>query len=262
MARKRRTRSENAKRLNDFLRRNKAVIAALAITALAVAAAAFWLNDFLCSAPYFDVKKIEIAKAGSLYPQKEYFSLEYPVNFFTADPVALSRRIKQAHPEYQIVIITKSLPNRIVATIKNREAVARIKVGKVLPVDFDGVIVSETANVETLPLITGLESQLTDPKAGTKVKSKRLSVALDILGQIYSRREFSKSRVETVNMTYPAKAFFVMDGMTVTIGNTDFERKLDLLTEALGNPDVDRSRIDSVDLRFTDAAVTFKSGKK
>jgi len=266
MARKRRTNSETSKQFNDFMKRNKIAVTALVIFALTVIAAALWLNNFLCSASCFEVKKVEIVKPGregGLYIQKEYFNLEYPVNFFTVDTVMLSRKIKEAHPEFQIVVISKFLPNRIVANIKDREAVARIKVGKVLPVDFDGVIVSDTGNLDSLPLITGLESQLANPKAGTRVKSKRLNTALvDILGRIYSRKEFRKSVVKTIDMSYSDKAFFVMDGITIVIGNSDFDDKLDALAATLGNPKVDKSKVDSIDLRFTDAAVTFKPEKK
>lgn len=269
MARKRRTNPEASKQFRDLMKRNKAAVTALVIFALAVIAAGMWLNNFLCSASCFEVKKVEIVKPGregNLYIQKEYFNLEYPVNFFAVDPVMLSRKIKEAHPEFQIVVLTKFLPNRIVANIKDREAVARIKVGKApagVPVDFDGVIVSDTGSLEALPLITGLESQLTNPKAGTRVKSKRLNMALvDILRRLYSRKEFRRSAVETIDMTYPDKAFFVMDGITIVIGNSDFDNKLGTLAATLGNPRVDKSRVDSIDLRFTDAAVTFKPEKK
>lgn len=269
MARKRRANPEASKQFRDFMKRNKAAVTALVILALAIIAAGLWLNNFFCSAPCFEVKKVEIVKAGrggNLYLQKEYFNLEYPVNFFKADSVVLAKKIKAAHPEFQIVVITKFLPNRIVANIRDREAVARIKVGKTpagVPVDFDGVIVSDTGNPEALPLITGLESQLMNPKAGTRVKSKRLNTALiDILRRIYSRKEFRRSTVETIDMTYPDKAFFVIDGIKVVVGNSDFDRKLDALAATLGNPRVDRSRIDSIDLRFTDAAVTFKPEKR
>ncbi len=265
MARKRKSGSGASKRVNDFIKRNKVAVAVLAIFALALIAAGLWFNNFLSAAPCFEVKKVEIVKPGregNLYIQKEYFNLEYPVNFFTVDTETLAGKIKAAHPEFQIVIISKFLPNRIVANIKDREAVARIRVGKVLTVDFDGVIVSDTGNLDSLPLITGLESQLTNPKAGTRVKSRRISTALDILQRIYSRKEFRKSEVGTVDMTYPDKAFFVMDGMTIVVGNNDFDRKLDSLAAALSNSKVDRSKIDSIDLRFTDAAVTFKPEKK
>ena len=265
MARKRRSNPEASKQFNGFMKRNKAAVTALAIIALAAIGGAIWLNDFLSSAPVFEIKKVEIVKPGregSLCIQREYFNLEYPVNFFTVDSAMLSRKIKQAHPEYRIVVITKFLPNRIVATIKDREAVARIKVAKILPVDFDGVIVSDTGNLDPLPLITGLESQLANPKAGTRVKSRRLDTALDIIQIVYARKEFRNLDIATIDMSYPDKAFFVMNGMTIIIGNSDFERKLDALAATLANPKVDRSKIDSVDLRFTDAAVTFKPEKK
>ena len=264
MARKKRS-LETSKHVNDFIKRNKVTVIAFAVFVLVVIAAGLLLKNFLCNASCFEVKKVEIVKPGregSLYRQKEYFNLEYPVNFFTVDTAALAGKIKEAHPEFQIVVLTKFLPNRIVANIKDREAVARIRVGKVLPVDFDGVIVSDHGNLDALPLITGLESQLTNPKVGTRMKSRRISTALDILQRIYSRKEFRKSSVTAIDMTYPDKAFFVMDGMTIVIGSSDFDGKLDSLAGALGNPKVDRSKIDSIDLRFTDAAVTFKPEKK
>ncbi|MDD4879209.1 MAG: hypothetical protein PHR22_01980 [Candidatus Omnitrophica bacterium] len=265
MARKRKSGSEASKQFSGFMKRNRVAVTAVVVLALAVTAAGLWLKDFICTAAPFEVKKVEIVKPGkegNLYIQKEYFNLEYPVNFFTVDTAALAGKIKSAHPEFQIVVITKFLPNRIVAKIRDREAAAKIRVGKVLPVDFDGVIVSDTGSLDPLPLITGLESQLTDPKTGTKVKSRRLATALDILQRIYSRKEFRNSAVEAVDMTYPDKAFFVMDGMTIVVGKNDLDRKLDSLAAALDNPKVDRSKIDSIDLRFTDAAVTFKPEKK
>lgn len=266
MARKRKnSNSEAAKQFTGFLKRNKAAIAAFAVVALAVTGASLWLNNFFCSASCFSVGKIEIVKPGregAYSLQREYFRLEYPVNIFTADPVMLSKKIKEEHPEFQIVVITKFLPDRIVATIKDREAVARIKVAKVLPIDFEGVIVADSGDIESLPIITGLESQLANPKVNTKVKSKRLNSALNILRQIYSRDEFRRSEIESIDMLYPEKASFGMDGMTVVIGNDDIDGRLDALALAFSNPRLDRARIDSIDLRFTDPVVTFKPEKR
>lgn len=265
MARKRKNSNEPAKQLNEFVKKNKAGIAAFAVVTLVAAGAAFWLNDFFFSAPCFSVDKIEIVKPGregAYHLQKEYFRLEYPVNIFTADSSVLSRKIKDKHPEYQIVVITKFLPDRIAATIKDREAVARIKVAKVLPIDFEGVVVSDSGNLESLPLITGLESQLANPKSGTKVKSKRLSTALNILKQVYSKAEFRKFSVETVDVSYPEKAYFIIGGVNIILGSGDIEGKLDVLASVLNDPKLDKSKIDSIDLRFTDPVVTFKPEKK
>ncbi|MFA5334973.1 MAG: cell division protein FtsQ/DivIB [Candidatus Omnitrophota bacterium] len=265
MARKRKNSNESARQFNEFLKKNKAGIAAFAVIILVAAGAAFWLSDFFLNSPSFSVDKIEIVKPGregAYRLQNEYFRLEYPVNIFTADPSVLSGKIKSKHPEYQIVVITKFLPDRIAATIKDREAVARIKVAKILPIDFDGVVVSDSGNPESLPLITGLESQLANPKAGTKVKSKRLNIALNILRQVYSRVEFRGSSIATVDITYPEKAFFVIDGMNIVLGSGDMGGKLDVLASIFNDPKLDKSRIDSIDLRFTDPVVTFKPEKK
>ncbi len=265
MARKRKNTNGSAKQLGEFLKKNKVPIAAFAVIVLVATGAAFWLSDFFCTSPCFSVDKIEVVKPGregAYRLQKEYFRLEYPVNIFTADPAALSRKIKEKHPEYQIVVITKFLPDRIAATIKDRAAAAKIKVAKVLPIDFEGVVVSDSGSMESLPLITGLESQLANPKPGTKVKSKRLAAALNILKQVYSRAEFRKSFVETVDVTYPDKASLIMDGMDITVGSGDIEGKLDLLASLITDPKLDKAKVDSIDLRFTDPVVTFKPEKK
>jgi len=209
MARKRKNSNEAVKRFGEFMKENKVAVAAFLVVALVVTGAFIWFNDFFRSSDCFSVDKVEIVKPGregAYRLQKEYFRLEFPVNIFTVDPSMLAAKIKKKHPEYQIVVITKFLPDRIIATIKDREAVARIKVAKVLPIDFDGVVVSETENLDSLPLITGLESQLADPKPGTKVKSKRLNAALGILKQLYSMGEFRDSQIGSLNMTYPDKA--------------------------------------------------------
>ena len=264
MARKRRAgNSEAAKQFGDFLKRHKAPIAGFTVFILIITGAVMWIGNFLTSAPCFEVNKIEVVRAGregGLYVQKEYFQPGFPVNIFTVDPVMLSNKIKEGHPEYQVVVITKFLPDRIIATIKDREAVAKIKVARVLPIDFEGVVVSDPGELDSLPLITGLESQLVNPKEGSRVKSKRLNAALDILRAVYSRKDFRRSVIETIDMSYPDKAFFRMDGITVIIGNTDLEKRLDALAAALSK--VDKAKTDTIDLRFTDSAVTFKPEKK
>jgi cell division septal protein FtsQ len=265
MARKRKNSNEAVKRLGEFMKENKAAIAAFLVIILILTGGFLWLNDFFRSSDYFSVDKIEVVKPGregAYRLQKEYFRLEFPVNIFTVDPAILAAKIKQKHPEYQIVVITKFLPDRIIATIKDREAVARIKVARVLPVDFDGVVVSETANLDSLPLITGLESQLADPKPGTKVKSKRLNTAMGILKQLYSTGEFRDSQVGVLNMTYPEKASVSVDGITVILGSGDIQGKLDVLASILGDPELDKTKVDSIDLRFTDPVMTFKPEKK
>ena len=265
MARKRKTNSEVSKQFSGFMKRNKTAVTAFFVIALLIAAAAVWLNNFLCSASCFEISKVEVVKPGregGLYKQREYFNLGYPVNFFTVDPSSLSKKIKEAHPEYQIVVITKFLPNRVVATIKDRQAVARIKFGTLLTVDFDGIVVADSGNSNLLPLITGLESSLTNPKAGVRIKSKRLPAALNMLQLIYSRNEFRRMEVTNIDMTYPDKAFFEIDGIKVVTGNTDFEGKLDSLAEVFANSKVDKGKVDLIDLRFTDPTVTFKPENK
>lgn len=226
-----------------------------------------WLRDFFLTSSYFDCKKIEImkqSKGGGLQARREYFELNYPVNIFAADPTILSEKIKKAHPEFQIVVITKFLPNRIIATIKDRAPVARIRIGKTVTVDYDGIVVLPVpeADLELFPLITGLESQLMTPPPNAKVRSKRLAKALKILSLISERKEFGDYAVEVIDFSYPDKANFKMNGMTIVIGENDYDKKLDALALILCDPKIDRSRIDSVDLRFTDPAVTFRSEEK
>ncbi len=267
MARKRRT--AQLEFVNNFFKENRKVVVSVLLFLAVVLLASLWLRDFFLTSSYFDCKKIEImkpGKGGGLQARREYFELNYPVNIFAVDPVMLSEKIKESHSEFQIVVITKFLPNRIIATIKDRSPIARIRIGKTLMVDYDGIVVLPVpdTDLESFPLIIGLESQLADPRPGTKVKSRRLAKALKMLSLIAAKKEFKDYAVETIDFSYPDKANFKMSGMTIVIGDNgnEYYRKLDALAQALSNPKIDRSRVDSIDLRFTDPAVTFRPEKK
>lgn len=265
MARKRRAvQLEFVKEGKDFLKKNKTAVFGVFLFLAVVIAGIIWLNDFLQTSPYFDCRAVEIIKigeGGKFEATKEFFQLSPSVNIFTADHVMLSNRIKQSHPEFQDVEIIKYLPNRIIAKIRDRRPVAKIKVGKIYQVDYEGVVLADKDS-ESLPLIIGMESQLFNPTVGRAVKSRRLTRALNILTLISERREFKDSVVSVVDLSYPEKANFKMDGITVVLGDNEYGRKLDLLARILKDPKINKSRLDSIDLRFTDVVMNTKPEKK
>ncbi len=265
MARKRRAvQLEFVKEGRDFLRKNKAAVFGVVLFLAAVTAGILWLNDFLQTSPYFDCRTVEIIKigeGGKFEAKKEFFQLTPSVNIFTADHVMLSNRIKQLHPEFQDVEIIKYLPNRIISKIRDRRPVAKIKVGKIYQVDYEGMVLADRDS-ESLPLIIGMESQLFNPTVGRTVRSRRLARALNILALISEKREFRDSVISVIDLSYPEKTNFKMDGITVVLGDNEYERKLDLLARILKDPKIDKSRLDSVDLRFTDVVMNTKPEKK
>lgn len=267
MGRRRKGQLEFLEQGGAFLKSNRKVLAGVVLFLAIVIFAVVQLNNFLHTADFFDCKEIEIIKYSSkegFEPKRDYFKLSHPVNVFEADPLALSNKIKQAHSEFQNVTVTKFLPNRLIATIVDRRAFAKIKVGKTFLIDNEGVVVSSDTGFENqvLPIITGIESRLSDPSPGKKLDSKRLSKALDILSRVQGRKEFKGSIIEAVDMTYPEKASFKMDGMVVIVGENELDRKLDALALSLQDPAIQKSRVESIDLRFTDIVFKFKPEKK
>lgn len=252
---------------SDFVGRNKrASFIALALFTLFIGAF-FWLNNFLRTASYFDCYAIEIVKLSEgegIMPKSEFFRLSPKVNIFMADPIALSKKIKQAHPQFQEVLITKYLPNRLIATIIDRKAIAKIKVGRFYQVDYEGIVLPQVSEEElkSLPLVLGLESQPFNPAIGKKFKSARLQKALNLLSLITKTGELKHSSIENVDVSYPENMTFKMDGMNVILGEGEFERKLELLSRILGDPKIDRPNVDYVDLRFTDVVIGTKQTKK
>jgi len=261
MARRRRAaKFEFMKESGDFLRKNKAAVFGVLLFLSAVIAGIVWLSDLLRNSPYFDCRAAEIIKVGEngrLEQKKEFFQLTPSVNIFTADHIMLSNRIKQSHPEYQDVEIIKYLPNRIIAKIRDRRPVAKIKAGKIYQVDYEGITLADK-DAESLPLITGLESQLFNPTIGKPVKSKRLIRGLNVLALISERREFKDSVISMVDLSYPEKTNLKMDGITVVLGDNEYGRKLDMLARIFKDPKIDKSRLDSIDFRFTDVVMNTK----
>jgi cell division septal protein FtsQ len=265
MARRRRAAQfEFVKGGGEFLKKNKLAVFGVLLFLAAVIAGIVWLNGLLQTSPYFDCSAVEIIKVGEdgrFEAKKEFFQLTPGVNIFSADHVMLSNRIKRSHPEFQDVEIIKYLPNRIIAKIRDRRPVAKIKVGRIYQVDFEGMVLSDK-DTDSLPLVIGMESQLFNPTVGKPVKSRRLARALNILALISERAEFKDSVISVVDLSYPEKANFKMDGITVVLGDNEYERKLDLLARILKDPKIDRSRLESVDLRFTDVVMKTKPEKK
>lgn len=265
MARRRRAAQfEFIKECGDFLRKNKTAVFSVLLFLAAVIAGIVWLNDILQNSTYFDCRAVEVIKVGEderLEPKKEFFQLTPSVNIFTADHITLSNRIKQSHPEYQGVEIIKYLPNRIIAKIRDRRPVAKIKVGKIYQVDFEGIALADKGT-GSLPLIIGLESQLFNPTVGKPVKSRRLARALNVLALISERREFRNLVISVVDLSYPEKTNFKMDGIIVVLGDNEYERKLDMLARILKDPKIDKLRLDSIDLRFTDVVMNTVPEKK
>ncbi|KPK40835.1 MAG: hypothetical protein AMJ78_06765 [Omnitrophica WOR_2 bacterium SM23_29] len=268
MRRKRRAlKFEFIKQSGEYVERNRrAVLIFVMLCALAIGAG-FWLHVFLRTASYFDCYAIEIIKfseSEGLRAQKEFFKLSPKINIFMADSLVLSNKIKSVHPEFQNVLITKYLPNRLIATIIDRRAVAKIKVGKFFQVDYEGMVLPQVSEkeLESLPLIIGLESQLFNPSVGKKVKSSRLLNALNLLALVSEVKEFKDSVIENIDVSYPENTTFKMDGMNIILGEGEYGKKLELLSRILDDPKIQRQDIDYVDLRFADVVFGTKPTKK
>ncbi|MFH0771887.1 MAG: cell division protein FtsQ/DivIB [Candidatus Omnitrophota bacterium] len=269
MARKRRvSQSALIKQSAEFFKKNSRALAGIILFFAIIALAFIWLNGFLKTSSCFDCGEIEIIKFGAdekpLDPQKDFFKLSRPVNIFEADSLLLSRRIKDSHPEFQNVVITKYLPDRITAMIVDRRPAAKIKIGKFHIVDLEGVVLplNFDSAAEKVPFITGLESRLFDPKVGARVNSRRLASALNALWLISTEKDLKGCEVSSVDMSCPEKANLKMDGITVILGDCEFEARLNLLGRILKDPKIDKLRINSIDLRFTDVVINTASEKK
>lgn len=266
MAKRRKT-SQVMEHGGDFLKKNKKRVAYLVLFCAVAATVGLWLSNFLHTAEFFNCGAIEIDKMSALegpVPAKDFFKLSRKVNIFEADTCVLADKIKESHAEFRNVIITKHLPNRIVATIVDRQPVAVIKIGRICEVDGDGFVLPPAAQTDPtrLPNITGLESQLFSPSVGKKLQSRRLAMALDILQRLAEMREFKGSAIESVDVTYPDKMNFKMDGVTIVIGDAEFDKRIELLAKILSDSKIDKASIDSIDLRFTDVVINTKQPKR
>lgn len=212
---------------------------------------------FLKKSAYFTIDTVRIiddSHASAL--EGETILVRYGgENIFDINIDSLFSEIRSDYPAVKDVIIKKILPNTIEINIIPRIPIAKIKNRKYFPIDKTGMVLSPETETGKLPLIIGL-SMWTRPRVGKGLEDGRVKSAISLLEALNKSSLISEYDVDTIDVSnYKNLSFCIEDGIQIKIGDEDFFAKLKKLKKTLAKPDLDKSNIRYIDLRFKDVII-------
>ena len=167
-------------------RTNKFPLKALIIPAIIlgiILALAGLSRIFFIRCPYFGLKEINIEGSS----EEKYLNIRQGLlgkNIFLLRLEGLKREIETLFPDASCELIERRLPDGLRIVLRKRQAIAQIKkAGRFYLVDRSAMImdsVSEAAFL-ALPVISGLEDKIKEPKPGYSYNIKELNNALELI---------------------------------------------------------------------------------
>lgn len=218
------------------------------------------LAAFLYTHSTFKITQLEVS--GNYFLNNSIKESIRNMNIFKINLKELSHRIIAEHPEILRAEVRRLLPDKVMIKLKHRLAFAQIEPQgysyKTLFVDKEGFILKEVdpASFNTLPKITGINTELARIREGKQSESIQLAKALLLLKEIVSfgdRVDYEVIRIDVTS--YKNLSFFMNNGIEVKIGAGNFKERINLLNRTLSELQIDSYQPEYIDLRFGDPII-------
>ncbi|MFA5093593.1 MAG: hypothetical protein WC543_06640 [Candidatus Omnitrophota bacterium] len=226
----------------------------------------------LKNSDYFKINEI-------VFSEKDLNDLSYLKghNIFSVDLDRESFYLLRKFPDYRKIRVIRVFPNRLYVDFVKRMPLAYVKLYRLFYVDRDSVLFNAPELVidPTMPVISGLETKIFGPKAGTRYDIKELRAALEIIKEIKNNRvfkDYSIKRVDiadftnisvflsfvspVVNTILPQAG--IGELLEIKIGPDHIADKLNILSSLLSQVNSDRFNIKYIDLRFKEPVIKLK----
>ncbi len=112
-------------------------------------------QSIICS-PRFTVREIELVWPRELNRPMERYHLHPPTSIFKVNLQAVANALSQRYPSTEINAVRRILPNRLLATVREKRAIGQVKVAdRYYPVDDEGKILlsGQRAPMPHLPIL-------------------------------------------------------------------------------------------------------------
>ena len=271
--RKNRSRSPSGREANSSVR----IVVLAAVILLAISLFVGYIWKALCTWDYFRVRDIVVKQDFGL-------NLNFLLgkNIFSIDLAAQADYISQFYPDAKSIKLARVLPDRIYVDVTKRTPVAAVKLYKYFAVDEDGLLFNlETpAPLDSLPVITGLETKIFGPKPGKKYNTKELFLALAIIAQANKSGVLKSYFIKKVDASSPANLSVMMTipqaapakntkqqlptaaYLEVKFGGANIRAKIKLLENIMAQEKNELYTIKYIDLRFASPVIKFNDNKK
>jgi len=227
------------------------------------------LSLWVVSLPFFTVRDV-LVRGNS---EVDLSSLRGQRIFFISLP-DVSQVLAGRYPDYEQVRVVRVLPDKLFVDFKRRIPVAMLRLQKPFCVDANSVLFSPVKgdNPMTLPLITGLEKRLLNPRSGMKYNYPQLSVALQILSALHTQKFPAGWRVQKIDAANAASVNFMLAfespvvtqgvmrqllAFEVRIGPERISQRMNILRTLLERSTERLQQLSYVDLRFNDPVLKY-----
>jgi cell division septal protein FtsQ len=219
---------------------------------------------FLERSDYFKIRSVEARGASEpnlIAIRSELLRYYKDKNIFKIDIRYIAKGFEGQYPDAKYIAVKRVLPDKLLVDLTFRRPVALLTNGKYYPVDRSGVILVNMDPMKTpdLPRIIGVDIRLAG-RPHKKNESKELEAALSLIDEIKKARFLEKYRVRLIDASdIKNLSFYLGDGgPAVIIGYENLKTRLNALRDALRDSRVILERINYIDIRFKDVAISPK----
>ena len=238
--------------------------AVIIVSFVFVILASLLVKAFLEKSDYFRLRAVDAKGAAevSLVGMRSDILRQYKDrNIFKIDLKAIAGSLEPKYPDAKEILVKRSLPDKLTVDLKFRRPVALLGSSQIYPIDREGVILVNTNSMKLkdFPMIRGIDPRLAG-KSHKKNESKNLLIALDLLDEIKRARFLDKFDVRLIDASDIKSLSFSLGtgGPVVIMGYEDFKERLNILKDALRDPRLALDKVNYIDVRFKDVAISPK----
>lgn len=234
------------------------IIAGGSIACVVGVLAVIYIGRGLKTLDYFKIKDIIMAQGI-----KADLAFLKGRNIFSLDLNKEAEGLSRLHPSYKKVRLIRVLPNRLFINFISRRPVARVRLYRYFCVDEEQVLfnIPDVSAEQELPVITGLENKISNPKPGVKYNLKELTVALNIARE--ARGFLRGYKVKSIDVaSLPAASFIIFLPqelfLEVKTGPDNLRGKINVLANLIAQAKKDFQGIEYIDLRFKEPVIKLR----
>ena len=223
-------------------------VLAFALPVPALVYGVWWAYGQVTTSPYLVIEDITVAGAQRVAAEEVLAAsgIVQGRNIFYFSKDEVLTRLK-ANPWLEAVDINRELPGTIEITVRERDAIALVKLDALYVMDSNGVIFKKYAAEEglDLPVVTGLSKE--SLASGTENLEARL---MELISVLTNRSGFNITNVSEIKIDadYGLSLFTLDEGVRLDMGMGSFEEKLASFEKILGTRDGVLKGIEAFDL--------------
>ena len=204
---------------------------------------------FLKDSDYFNITAVHCDPSLDFIKDQDLKYLKSQ-NIFSVDLIEVQERLALKYPQVTQLRIVKRFPSEIVIAAQKRIPFAQAQVaGRVLTIDANGVVISNTADPE-LPLLAGIK---TDGKValGLPLQSQNLPVGLKILKSFSRQDNLNAYKIAKLDIGNLSEIVLLMSNkINIILDRDAADQKIGLISMVLSQPELDLKTVKYIDLRF------------